>query len=164
MHVLKLADDLIEMRCGRYSLANVYEYLLNAYAYANRAKADFIRFLSGDLPRQMLEVVARIDFAGTRIRARGGELQWAGSHDRPKPCCGRSAPADPVSWLRTANLSRYRSSSESVARGCVPRCEPVQRVSVSSTASYPSSCARCHGGRSHESSSSMPLPRGRSAI
>jgi hypothetical protein len=58
MHVLKLADDLIEMRCGRYSLANVYEYLLNAYAYANRAKADFIRFLSGDLPRHMLEVAA----------------------------------------------------------------------------------------------------------
>jgi hypothetical protein len=58
MHVLKLADDLIEMRCGRHSLANVYEYLLNAYAYANRAKADFIRFLSGDLPRHMLEVAA----------------------------------------------------------------------------------------------------------
>ena len=58
MDLLQLADELIEMRCGRHSLANVYEYLLRAYADADRAKADFIRFLSGDLPRHMLEVAA----------------------------------------------------------------------------------------------------------
>jgi hypothetical protein len=59
MDLPRLADDLIiEMRWGKHSLGNVYEYLLNAYADANRAKADFIRFLSGDLPRHMLEVAA----------------------------------------------------------------------------------------------------------
>src|SRR4029079_8567978 len=46
----KLADELIELRCGRHSVGNFYEYLLKAYGDANRAKADFIHFLSGELP------------------------------------------------------------------------------------------------------------------
>ena len=58
MDLLKLADELIERRCGKHSLANVYEYLLRAYGDANRAKADFIRFLSGELPIGALEAAA----------------------------------------------------------------------------------------------------------
>jgi hypothetical protein len=43
---------------GTHSLANVYEYLLKAYGDASRAKADFMRFLSGDLPCPMLEAAS----------------------------------------------------------------------------------------------------------
>jgi hypothetical protein len=57
-NVQKLADELIELRCGRHSVGNFYEFLLKAYGDANRAKADFIRFLSGDLPSRMLEAAA----------------------------------------------------------------------------------------------------------
>jgi hypothetical protein len=56
--VQKLADELIELRCGTHSLANVYEYLLKAYGNASRAKAGFMRFLSGDLPCPMLEAAS----------------------------------------------------------------------------------------------------------
>ena len=56
--VERLADELIELRCGAHSLANVYEYLLNAYGDASRAKADFIRFLVGDLPTRVLETAS----------------------------------------------------------------------------------------------------------
>jgi hypothetical protein len=51
----KLADELIVRRCGDHSLANVYEYLLKAYGDRNEAKADFIRFLAGDLPMRVLD-------------------------------------------------------------------------------------------------------------
>jgi hypothetical protein len=57
-HLEKLADELIELRCGTHSLGNVYEYLLKAYGDANRAKQDFIRFLSGDLMTPILETAA----------------------------------------------------------------------------------------------------------
>jgi hypothetical protein len=54
----KLADELIELRCDTHSVGNVYEYLLKACGDANKAKADFIRFLAGDLPRRMVEAAA----------------------------------------------------------------------------------------------------------
>jgi hypothetical protein len=53
--IQELADDLIELRCGRHSVGNFYEYLLKAYGDANRAKADFIRFLSGELPPRVVQ-------------------------------------------------------------------------------------------------------------
>src|SRR6186997_1154486 len=53
-----LADELIEFRCGRHSVGNLYEYLLKAYGDANRAKADFIRFLSGELPARMVRAAS----------------------------------------------------------------------------------------------------------
>jgi hypothetical protein len=53
-NVQKLADELIELRCGAHSLGNVYEWFLKAYGDANRAKADFIRFLSGTLSTRIL--------------------------------------------------------------------------------------------------------------
>ena len=58
MDSIKLADELIELRCGTHSLGNLYEFLLRAYGDANRAKADFIRFLAGDLPKQVLQAAS----------------------------------------------------------------------------------------------------------
>ena len=56
--VQKLADELIELRCERHSVGNLYEYLLKAYGDANRAKADFIRFLSGELPPRLVRAAS----------------------------------------------------------------------------------------------------------
>ena len=56
--VQKLADELIELRCERHSVGNLYEYLLKAYGDANRAKADFIRFLSGELPPRLIRAAS----------------------------------------------------------------------------------------------------------
>jgi hypothetical protein len=58
IYVQKLADELIELRCDAHSVGNVYEWFLKAYGDANRAKADFIRFLSGTLPTRMLETAS----------------------------------------------------------------------------------------------------------
>ena len=58
-HLEKLADELIELRCGRHSVGNFYQYLLRAYGGdANRAKADFMLYLSGDLPTRVLQAAA----------------------------------------------------------------------------------------------------------
>jgi hypothetical protein len=54
----KLADELIELRSDTFSLGNVYEYLLRAYGDAKRAKADFMLYLSGDLPTRVLQAAA----------------------------------------------------------------------------------------------------------
>jgi hypothetical protein len=56
--IQELADELIELRCGRHSVGNFYEYLLKAYGDANRAKADFMRFLSGELPPRVVQVAS----------------------------------------------------------------------------------------------------------
>ncbi len=56
--VRRLAEELIELRCGPHSVANVYEFLSNAYGDRKRAKADFIRFLSGDLPARVLRAAS----------------------------------------------------------------------------------------------------------
>ena len=58
-HLEKLADELIELRCGRHSVGNLYAYLLRACdGDANRAKADFMLYLSGDLPTRVLQAAA----------------------------------------------------------------------------------------------------------
>ena len=55
----KLADELIELRSDTFSQGNVYEYLLRAYdGDTNRAKADFMLYLSGDLPTRVLQAAA----------------------------------------------------------------------------------------------------------
>ncbi len=56
--VQRLAEELIELRCGTHSVANVYEFLSKAYGDRRRAKADFIRFLSGDLPARVLRAAS----------------------------------------------------------------------------------------------------------
>jgi hypothetical protein len=55
MNVEKLADELIALRCGTHSLGLVYEFLLKTYGDPKRARGDFVRFLSGELPRGLLE-------------------------------------------------------------------------------------------------------------
>jgi hypothetical protein len=56
--IQKLGDELIEHRCGHHSVANFYEYLLKAYGDANRGKADFICFLSGELPSRVVRAAS----------------------------------------------------------------------------------------------------------
>ena len=58
LEVQNLADELIRLRCGRHSVGNLYEFLQAAYGDANRAKADFIRFLAGELPARLLEAAS----------------------------------------------------------------------------------------------------------
>jgi len=55
INVHKLADELIELRCAAHSVGNVYEWFLKVYGDARRAKAEFIRFMSGDLPTRIIE-------------------------------------------------------------------------------------------------------------
>jgi hypothetical protein len=58
INVEKLADELIALRCGTHSLGLVYEFLLKTYGDLKRARGDFVRFLSGELPRGLLEEAA----------------------------------------------------------------------------------------------------------
>ena len=55
MDVEKLADELIALRCGTHSLGLIYEFLLKSYRDPNQAKAEFVRFLSGELSHRLLE-------------------------------------------------------------------------------------------------------------
>jgi hypothetical protein len=54
MSLGRLADELIACRCGTHSLGLVYEFLLKTYGDPKRARADFLRFLSGELPAGLL--------------------------------------------------------------------------------------------------------------
>jgi hypothetical protein len=54
MSLGRLADELIARRCGTHSLGLVYEFLLKTYGDPKRARADFLRFLSGELPTRLL--------------------------------------------------------------------------------------------------------------
>ena len=53
MTIEKLADVLIASRCGTHSLGLVYEFLLKTYDNPKEARADFVRFLSGELPARL---------------------------------------------------------------------------------------------------------------
>jgi len=55
MNIERLADALIASRCGTHSLGLVYEFLLKTYCSPKQARADFVRFLSGELPAQLLK-------------------------------------------------------------------------------------------------------------
>jgi hypothetical protein len=55
MDVEQLADELIALQCGTHSLGLVYEFLLKTYCDPKRARCDFVRFLSGELPEGLLE-------------------------------------------------------------------------------------------------------------
>ena len=43
-----LGDELIENRCGTHSLGLIYEYLRQLYGAPEKARAEFVKFLSGD--------------------------------------------------------------------------------------------------------------------
>jgi len=55
MSMESLADVLIASRCGTHSLGLVYEFLLKAHGNSKQARADFVRFLSGELPPRLLK-------------------------------------------------------------------------------------------------------------
>src|SRR5436189_303732 len=55
MSIESLADVLIASRCGTHSLGLVYEFLLKAHGNPKQARADFVRFLSGELPPRLLK-------------------------------------------------------------------------------------------------------------
>jgi len=59
IYVQKLADELIELRCDAHSVGNLYEWLLKAYGDTDRAKADFIHFLSGTLSTRILQTASK---------------------------------------------------------------------------------------------------------
>ena len=55
MSIGRLADVLIASRCGTHSLGLVYEFLLKTIGNPKQARADFVRFLSGELPPRLLK-------------------------------------------------------------------------------------------------------------
>jgi len=55
MSIEKLADVLIASRCGTHSLGLVYEFLLKAHGGPKQARADFVSYLSGELPARLLK-------------------------------------------------------------------------------------------------------------
>jgi hypothetical protein len=55
MSMERLADALIALRCGTHSLGLVYEFLLKTCGSPKQARADFVRFLSGELTPRLLE-------------------------------------------------------------------------------------------------------------
>jgi hypothetical protein len=57
MNNQKLAYELIKNRCGTHSLGLVYNFLLKTGHDANEAEAEFVRFLSGQLPERLLQTV-----------------------------------------------------------------------------------------------------------
>jgi hypothetical protein len=75
MSLGRLADELIARRCGTHSLGLVYEFLLKTYGDPKRARADFLRFLSGELPARLLTEalfwVAEEQGAGTATECAG---------------------------------------------------------------------------------------------
>jgi hypothetical protein len=55
MSIERLADVLIASRCGTHSLGLVYEFLLKAHGSPKQARADFVSYLSGELPVRSLK-------------------------------------------------------------------------------------------------------------
>jgi hypothetical protein len=52
---VKLADEIIASRRGSHSLGQVYAFMLKTYGDPKQAKADFVRYLSGELPVRLLK-------------------------------------------------------------------------------------------------------------
>ena len=55
MSIERLADVLIASRCGAHSLGLIYEFLLKSHGNPKQARADFVMFLSGELPSRLLK-------------------------------------------------------------------------------------------------------------
>jgi hypothetical protein len=60
MDVKNLADELIERCCGGHLVGLIYRFLLQAFRNdASAARAEFERFLAGELSQQFLNAAAR---------------------------------------------------------------------------------------------------------
>jgi hypothetical protein len=55
MNYKGFARELIEKQCGTHSLGLIHDFLLKAGYDANEAEAEFVRFLSGQLPELLLQ-------------------------------------------------------------------------------------------------------------
>jgi hypothetical protein len=55
MNYKALAQELIETRWDTHSLGLVFNFLLKAGYGANDAEAEFLKFISGQLPHSLLE-------------------------------------------------------------------------------------------------------------
>jgi hypothetical protein len=51
-----LGDELIEKQCGTHSLGLIYEYLRQLYGAPEKARAEFVKFLSGDWSQEWVNV------------------------------------------------------------------------------------------------------------
>jgi hypothetical protein len=49
------AHEIIERQCGTHSTGLIYNFLLKAGYDANEAEAQFVSYLSGQLPERLLE-------------------------------------------------------------------------------------------------------------
>jgi hypothetical protein len=58
MNFQSLADDLIKWRGGNHSLGLIYEDLLRTYSSPTKARAEFIKFLSGEWSQRWVETAA----------------------------------------------------------------------------------------------------------
>jgi len=54
MDIEKLADELIRLRSGSNSLGSIYDFMARAYDNTNEARADFVRFLSDEMPIRLI--------------------------------------------------------------------------------------------------------------
>ena len=59
MNYKESARELIAKQCGTHSLGLIHDFLLKAGYDANEAEAEFVRFLSGQLPERLLQEVHR---------------------------------------------------------------------------------------------------------
>src|SRR5262249_20071648 len=57
MHCKDFARELVEKQCGTHSFGLIHGFLLKAGYDANEAEAEFVRFLSGQLPARLLQAV-----------------------------------------------------------------------------------------------------------
>jgi hypothetical protein len=127
-NVHKLADELIELRCDPHSVGNVYEWFLKAYRDANKAKAEFIRFISGELPTRIL------DTASEWIADEQGYERDTGNYDAHPLAASESLvipdPLEPRAFQRL--VDRIRSTSQSyplIQHRRMYRSQSVQRTS-----------------------------------
>jgi hypothetical protein len=57
MNYKDFARELVEKQCGTHSLGLIHNFLLRAGYDAKEAEAEFVRFLSGQLPELLLQAV-----------------------------------------------------------------------------------------------------------
>ena len=56
--IQKLADDMIKKRCGTHSLGLIYDFLLKTCDSSTEARAEFVKFLSGEWSQRWIEAAA----------------------------------------------------------------------------------------------------------
>ena len=81
MNETTLARELIDSRCGNHSLGSVYEFLLRVCHDSHEAEAEFVKFISGELPQRLLEE-ARLWVAAEHV----GDQFKRGRDNRVQPC------------------------------------------------------------------------------